>query len=80
MWPSKMSKKTSAPPTVKTSYPVHREIRRRSNVVGIFPGKASYIRLITSYLMEYEEDWQSGRTYISVQSLTEQKLKLEEVA
>ncbi len=59
---------------------LNREIRRRSKVVGIFPDRSSYIRLITSYLIEYEEEWQSGRAYISVQSLTEQKLKLEEVA
>lgn len=59
---------------------LNREIRRRSKVVGIFPNKASYIRLITTYLLEYEEEWQSGRAYVSVQSLTEQRLKLEEVA
>ena len=59
---------------------LNREIRRRSKVVGIFPNKASYIRLITTYLIEYEEEWQSGRAYVSVQSLTEQRLKLEEVA
>jgi putative transposase len=59
---------------------LNREIRRRSKVVGLFPNKASYIRLITTYLLEYEEEWQSGRAYVSVQSLTEQRLKLEEVA
>ncbi|WP_332446610.1 IS256 family transposase [Sphaerochaeta sp.] len=59
---------------------LNREIRRRSKVVGIFPNKLSYIRLITTYLIEYEEEWQSGRAYVSVQSLTEQRLKLEEVA
>jgi transposase-like protein len=59
---------------------LNREIRRRSKVVGIFPNKDSYIRLITTYLIEYEEEWQSGRAYVSVQSLTEQRLKLEEVA
>ncbi|PKL25664.1 MAG: IS256 family transposase [Spirochaetae bacterium HGW-Spirochaetae-2] len=59
---------------------LNREIRRRSKVVGIFPNKDSYIRLVTTYLIEYEEEWQSGRAYVSVQSLTEQRLKLEEVA
>ena len=59
---------------------LNREIRRRSKVVGIFPNKDSYIRLITTYLMEYEEEWQSGRVYVSVQSLAEQRLKLKEVA
>jgi len=59
---------------------LNREIRRRSKVVEIFPNRASYIRLVTSYLIEYEEEWQSARAYISEQSLTEQRLKLEEVA
>ena len=59
---------------------LNREIRRRSKVVGIFPNKLSYIRLITTYLIEYEEEWRSGRAFVSVQSLTEQRLKLEEVA
>lgn len=36
---------------------LNREIRRRSDVVGIFPSTDSYIRLITSYLLEYSEDW-----------------------
>ena len=39
------------------------EIRRRSRVVGTFPSINSYIRLITSYLIEYEEDWQTGRSW-----------------
>jgi len=43
-------------------------------VVGIFPNKASYIQLITSF--EYEEEWQSGRAFINVQSLTEQKVTI----
>ena len=36
---------------------LNREIRKRSKVVGIFPNKDSYIRLITTYLIEYEEEW-----------------------
>jgi putative transposase len=33
-------------------------------VVGIFPSMDSYIRLVTTYLIEYAEDWSSGRCYI----------------
>ena len=44
---------------------LNREIRRRTNVVGIFPSKDSYIRLVTTYLMEYEEEWSVSRSYIS---------------
>ncbi len=40
------------------------EIRRRSNVVGIFPSTDSFLRLIGSYLLEYQADWASGKAYI----------------
>ena len=43
---------------------VNREIRRRTSVVGIFPSMDSYIRLATTYLIEYGEDWSTGRCYI----------------
>lgn len=43
---------------------LNKEIRRRSNVVGIFPSMDSYIRLISCYLIEYSEDWESPRCYI----------------
>jgi len=59
---------------------LNREIRRRSRVVGIFPSIDSYIRLITSYLIEDEEDWITNKSYIGVQALTEQRLKLKETA
>lgn len=48
---------------------LNREIRRRTNVVGIFPSKDSYIRLVTTYLMEYEEEWSVDRAYLSEQSI-----------
>ena len=44
---------------------LNREIRRRTNVMGVFPNQDSYIRLVTSYLMEYHEDWSTGRSYIN---------------
>lgn len=52
---------------------LNREIRRRSSVVGIFPSTDSYIRLITSYLLEYSEDWQTERCYINASSIKVQK-------
>ncbi len=41
------------------------EIRRRTSVVGIFPNEVSYVRLVTTYLMEYAEDWSISRAYLS---------------
>ena len=44
---------------------LNREIRRRTSVIGIFPNEISYVRLMTTYLMEYAEDWSVSRAYIS---------------
>ena len=49
---------------------LNREIRRRTKVVGIFPSMDSYIRLVTSYMIEYSEDWSSCRSYINPEIVT----------
>ena len=43
---------------------LNEEIRRRTRVVGIFPNPDSYLRLVTTFLMEYSEDWSVSRAYI----------------
>ena len=48
---------------------LNREIRRRTSVVGIFPNEASYVRLVTTYLMEYAEDGSVSRAYLSQESI-----------
>ena len=48
---------------------LNREIRRRTRVVGIFPNESSYVRLVTTYLMEYAEDWSVSRAYLSQESI-----------
>lgn len=48
---------------------LNREIRRRTSVIGIFPNKSAYVRLVTTYLMEYAEDWSVSRAYISHASI-----------
>lgn len=59
---------------------LNREIRRRSRVVGIFPGMDSYLRLVTSYLIEYAEDWSTGKCYIKQALIEEQRVKLQQAA
>ncbi|HWQ89486.1 MAG TPA: IS256 family transposase [Desulfitobacteriaceae bacterium] len=57
---------------------LNREIRRRTAVVGIFPSIDSYVRLVTTYLIEYGEDWSTGRSYINpeiIQSILEDRKK-----
>jgi len=43
--------------------------RRRSRVEGVFPSVASYLRLVTCYLIEYMEDWANDYAYIKADKL-----------
>lgn len=52
-------------------------MRRRSRAVEIFPSTESYLRLMTVSLIEYSEDHLTGASYISAETLREQKIDLE---
>jgi len=46
---------------------VNRELKRRTKVAGVFPNEESLLRLVGSILMDVNEDWVTGRRYLTLE-------------
>jgi putative transposase len=52
---------------------LNQEIKRRTRVVTIFPNKKSCLRLVTALAVEQSDEWITGRRYLDMSEIKEQR-------
>ena len=50
---------------------LNKEVKRRADVVGIFPSEQSIVRLIGAVLLEANDEWQLQHRYMGIEAMAE---------
>ena len=56
-----------------------KEVKRRADVVGIFPNEELIVRLVGAVLMEHNDDWQTQNHYMQIEGFAEQADKTNDL-
>jgi len=54
--------------TTNAAERINQEIKRRTRVAGLFPNENSLLRLVSAVLSEFDEEWETTKRYLNMET------------